>query len=184
MARSFMHYHGHTDPFSDSNFAALFNELYPALCRYCLNLVGEKEIAEDIVLEKFIYIWENRNRLGNSVSLKSYLYTAVKHRSFDYLKIKFGRASGIRPEDISEITINDNIPDPAEILENKELGEILDKALAHLPEKCRIIFTMKKIGGFTNKEVANKLNISVKTVENQTTIALKRLIKSISDYWN
>jgi len=174
--------YNHTNPFSNAEFTNFFNELYPSLCRYCLSLVGERDIAEDIVLDQFIYLWENRIRLRNSSSLKSYLYKAVKHRSMNYLRTKFSRATGYLPDDLSQFTINDNLPDPQEILENKELGEILDKALAHLPEKCRIIFTMKKIGEFTNKEIADKLNISVKTVENQTTIAFKKLISYLSYY--
>ena len=171
------------DPFLDSNFTKLFNDLYSPLCRYCISLVGDKEMAEDIVQEQFIYIWDKRERLGISSSIRSYLFTAVKHRSINYLRKQFLRNSDFCTENFSENELIGTLPDPANILENKELGEILDQALTNLPEKCRIIFTMKKIGELTNKEIALKLKISVKTVENQMTIAFKKLIGFISEHW-
>ena len=172
------------NPFLDSGFAKLFDELYSPLCRYCLKLVGDMELAEDIVQEQFVYLWENRKRLDNSGSLKSYLFTAVKNKSVNHLKKQFSKKRSYRIENLPENTIPGKLPNPDEIYENKELGKILDKAIANLPEKCRIIFTMKKMGEFTNKEIASKLNISVKTVENQMTIAFKKLIRYISDQWN
>lgn len=171
------------NPFLDSGFAKLFNELYSPLYQYCLKLVGNKELAEDIVQEQFVYIWENRERLDRSASIKAYLFTSVKHRSIDHLRKKFFKNKECI-ENIPDSNLIGELPNPAEILENKELRAIINKALANLPEKCRIILIMKKLGEFTNKEIANKLNISVKTVENQMTIAIKKLIIYISDHWS
>lgn len=171
------------NPFLDSNYTKLFNELYSPLCRYCMNLVSDMEMAEDIVQEQFVYIWEKREKLSEPASLKSYLFTAVKHRSINHLKKRFSRNSVYCIESLPESELMGTLPDPSDIIENKELGVILDNALANLPEKCRIIFTMKKMGEFTNKEIADKLKISVKTVENQMTIAFKKLIRFISDHW-
>ena len=171
------------NPFSNSDYTLLFNELYSPLCQYCMSLVGEKETAEDIVQEQFVYIWENRKRLGNIQLLKLYLYKAVKNKSINHLKKQFSRVTKYDTENIAESYLTGNLPDPEEILKNKELGHMLNKAFAQLPEKCRIIFTMKKVGELTNKEIANKLNISVKTVENQMTIAFRKLIGYISDHW-
>jgi RNA polymerase sigma-70 factor (ECF subfamily) len=172
------------NPFLDSNYTFLFNELYSPLCQYCMNLVNDKETAEDIVQEQFVYIWENRKRLGNIKSLKSYIYKAVRNKSINHLKRRFSRISEYSTENIAEIYLQGSLPDPEEMLKNKELGNILNKAFAQLPEKCRIIFTIKKMGELTNKEIAEKLGISVKTVENQMTIAFKKLIKYISDHWD
>jgi RNA polymerase sigma-70 factor (ECF subfamily) len=171
------------DPFLDKNFTGLFQELYSPLCRYCMKLVGEKDMAEDIVQEQFVYIWEHRHRLANSVSLKFYLFTAVKHRSINYLKKRFSGKSGDCLESLPATVLMDKIPDPSVLLENMELGRVIEHAIAQLPEKCRIIFTMKKIGEYSNKEIARNLKISVKTVENQMTIAFKKLISNISDHW-
>ena len=171
------------NPFSNSDYTLLFNELYSPLCQYSMSLVGEKETAEDIVQEQFVYIWENRKRLGNIQLLKSYVYKAVKNKSINHLKKQFSRVTKYDTENIAESYLTGNLPDPEEILKNKELGHMLNKAFAQLPEKCRIIFTMKKVGELTNKEIADKLNISVKTVENQMTIAFRKLIGYISDHW-
>jgi RNA polymerase sigma-70 factor (ECF subfamily) len=149
-----------------------------------MSLVGEKETAEDIVQEQFIYIWENRKRLGNIKSLKSYLFKAAKNKSINHLEKQFSRVTKYDTENIAENDLTGKLPDPEEMLKNKELGHMLDKAIGQLPEKCRIIFTMKKVGELTNKEIANKLDISVKTVENQMTIAFRKLIGYISDHWN
>jgi len=170
------------DPFLDSNLSTLFDELYEPLCRFCIDLTGVKEVAEDIVQEQFVYIWENKKKLDNKVLIKSYLYISVKHRSIDYLRKKY-KKNKESLENIPEINLIEKLPNPEEILENKELEVIIKKAIACLPEKCRIIFTMKKYGDLTNKEIAGKLNISVKTIENQMTIAIKKLIKYITDHW-
>jgi len=171
------------NPFLDSSYTLLFNELYSPLCQFCMSLVGDKETAEDVVQEQFIYIWENRKRLGNIKSLKSYLYKAVKNKSINHLKKQFSRSLEYGTENIAENYFTGSMPDPEEILKNKELGNILSKAFAQLPEKCRIIFKMKKVGELTNKEIADKLNISVKTVEKQMTIAFRKLVGYISDHW-
>ncbi|MFO7657345.1 MAG: RNA polymerase sigma-70 factor [Bacteroidales bacterium] len=170
-------------PFSDSDFTLLFNELYSPLCQYCLSLTCEKKTAEDIVQEQFIYIWENRKKMGNIKSLKSYLYRAVKNKSINHLRKQFLKSSGCVTENITEKYLAGNPPNPEEMLINKELGHILSKAFDKLPEKCRIIFIMKKVGELTNKEIADNLTISVKTVENQMNIAFKKLIEYISDHW-
>lgn len=183
MTGSYFKPNEHLNPFSDSNFTALFNELYSPLCRFCMKLTGDKEIAEDIVQEKFVYIWEHRQRLERINSLQSYLFTAVKNSSINHLKKQFRRNPDYCLGNIAEVHLNDTIPDPSELLENKELAILLEKALADLPEKCRIIFTMKKMGEFTNKEIARKLNISVKTVEAQMTIAFKKLMAFVTAHW-
>lgn len=172
------------NPFLDSIFTNLFNELYSPLCRYCLNLVNEEEIAEDIVQEQFIYIWEHRERLGDISSLKSYLYTAVRNRSINHLKSRYVVKTENCIDNLANSARIGKLPDPSDLIENKELGVILAKALDKLPEKCRIIFTMKKIGEYTNKEIADHLSISVKTVENQMTIAFKKLVSYLTDHWN
>jgi RNA polymerase sigma-70 factor (ECF subfamily) len=182
MTGSYFKPNNHLNPFSDSNFTALFNELYSPLCHFCMKLTGDKEIAEDIVQEKFVYIWEHRLRLEKITSLKSYLFTAVKHSAINHLKKHFNKNTDYCLENLSENNLHDTLPDPSELLENKELAIVLNKALTDLPEKCRIIFTMKKMGECTNKEIARKLDISVKTVEAQMTIAFKKLMTFVTNH--
>ena len=178
-----MHSNEHVNPFLDSNFTALYNELYPALCRYCLSLVSEREIAEDIVQDQFVYLWENRDRLIDVGSLKSYIFTAVKNRSINYLQRNKRLLNSFAiEEDVSSDKLFFSL-DPSIVTEGKELEKIIEKALEELPKKCRAIFGLKRFGELSNKEISKELNISVKTVETQITIAIKKISVFISSHW-
>jgi len=171
------------DPFDDQNFNAYFEELYIPLCQYSLKFVNDSCVAEDIVQDNFVYLWENRERLYKIDSVKAYLFSAVKNKSLNHLKTKYIKNT-LHKIDNLQNTIIDNIhPSALELLECGELEAILEKALNHLPERCRIIFTMKRFGGKTNKEIAEDLNISVKTVEAQMTIAFKKLSLFVNTHW-
>lgn len=172
-----------TDPFGDDKYNRLFDELYAPLCRYCMKFVHNCDTAEDIVQEQFIYLWENWKRLNNFLSIKSYLFKAVKNKSLNYLRKEFAKNSACLTEDLADTLRDDSLPAPDELLESKELEAILEKGLESLPLKCRTIFTLKRFAGLTNKEIAEHLHISKKTVEAQTTIALKKLSAFVSTNW-
>jgi len=171
------------NPFDNHKFNSLFDALYTPLCRYSLKYVTNKDAAEDIVQDLFVYIWENRERLATISSIESYAYTAIKNRSLSYLQKNFttGKISGYNQA--TETGFISELPGPEELLDSKELEAILEQALEALPLQCRTIFTMKRFGEFSNEEVAEKLHISVKTVENQMTIALRKLAGFVSTHW-
>jgi RNA polymerase sigma-70 factor (family 1) len=175
--------HNKTNPFNDDNFRKLFDELYSILCRFSVKLTGDVEAAEDIVQEQFIYIWQHRERLKEVTSMRSYLFTAVRHRSISYLNKKYRRGTSLCTDDMPEESFKGTLPDPSQLLESKELATILEKALESLPVKCRMIFSLKKFSELTNKEIAQKLDISVKTVEAQMTIAFRKLTGFITSQW-
>jgi RNA polymerase sigma-70 factor, ECF subfamily len=154
------------------SFGRLFNELYPALCRHCIKFVRIPEVAEEIVQDQFVNIWEKRDELQIRVSYKSYLFKAVEYKAIDYLRSKFAKIHFVGEEFSDEAS---EILNPLHKLENEELAAAVTKALEHLPERCYIIFSMSWFSELTNKQIAQELNISEKTVENQITIALKKL---------
>ena len=170
------------DPFSDEYFNLLFNELYIPLCRYCMKFVNDSDVAEDIVQEQFIYIWEHRAKLKHTSSIKAYLAKAVKNRSLNYLRDQFSRKTDQQLEVVAKFDAKYELP--SEILEIKELEAILEKGIESLPIKCRIIFSMKRFAGMTNREISENLQISIKTVETQMTIALKKLSTFVSKNWS
>ncbi len=86
-------------------------------------------------------------------------------------------------DDVHETFVESDLPSPQELVEKKDLEKLLERALKELPVKCRNIFTLKRFGELSNKEIAEKLDISIKTVEAQTTIAMKRLKYYISSHW-
>jgi len=173
-----------SDPFYYNEFQHLFDDLYVPLCRFALKFLNNTSLAEDVVQDTFVYLWENRNRLSFSDGINQYLYTTVKNKSLNILQKKYIKSVSILPNDKEIMTIGSKQPTAQELLECKELEKILEDALNNLPEKCRIIFSMKRFGDMTNNEIAEKLNVSVKTVEAQTTIAMKKLTAYVNNHWN
>ena len=171
------------DPFDNKVYSHLFKKCYTPLCKYCIKLVGKKEIAEDIVQEQFIYLWEYWNKLKDIDSKEAYLYRAVKNKAINYLNHWFTKNKDKLYSELADVYHDQTIPDPEEELETKELIEIIEEAIAKLPEKCRIIFSLKRFGGMSNIDISKKLQISVKTVEAQTTIAIKKLSLYITTKW-
>ncbi len=171
------------DPFRDDNYNTLFNELYTPLCRFAMKFVTNKDVAEDIVQDLFVYLWENWERLSGSPAIKSYAYTAIKNRALNYLKKEFLKERAEDPLELLSDNQEHKLPNPQELIENKELEAIIERALESLPAKCRTVFTLKRFGDLNNKEVAEQLNISIKTVENQMTIALRKLTAFINEHW-
>jgi len=172
------------DPFKDLDYNIHFDELYVPLCQYSLKFVNSNDIAEDIVQDNFVYLWENWTRLAKIDSIKAYMFAAVKNKSLNYLQKKYVKNTLHQIEDYQESMIDNQHPTALELLECQELEAILEKALNHLPERCRIIFTMKRFAGKSNKEIANDLEISIKTVEAQMTIAIRKLSTYVNTHWD
>lgn len=162
-----------------TTFERLFNELYSDLCRYSIQFVLVPQIAEDIVQNVFIYVWEKRNEIDIHTSYSSYLYKAVKNKSIDYLRSKFGRIDFIQEDATYNLIEYSN---PQKKLEEGELESYITKVIRDLPQKCSIIFSMSRFGDLPNKQIATQLNISVKTVEAQITIAIKKIKAAMSKY--
>ena len=139
-------------------------------------------MAEDVVQECFAYFWENWSRLAQIDSLKYYLFKSVKNGSLNHLKAKFVQSKEPFPSGFNE-KISDKQASAHELMEVHDLEVILEEALQALPERCRIIFVLKRFDDKSNKEIAGLLGISVKTVEAQMTIALARLRNHVIKHW-
>jgi len=157
----------------------LFDLHYDDLCRYAFSLLENKEIAEEIVQEIFIYLWEKRQSINISASVKNYLFKSVKNQSINYFKSKYAKISS-QTIDIDEYNTNNLIIEKSDI---KELSEISRNAIDSLPERCALVFKLSRNFGMTYNEIAESLQISVKTVENQMTIALKRIRTYLDLNW-
>jgi RNA polymerase sigma-70 factor (ECF subfamily) len=136
-------------------------------------------VAEEIVHDVLLYIWEHRHQLTITTSLKSYLYAAVKNRALDYLKSQYARQ--VHESEVPEQIQAAAYPD--EELHLQELQTIIQQAIEQLPEKCRLIFRMSRNANLSYKEIAEQLDISPKTVEAQMGIALQRLRKYVEAHW-
>jgi len=157
-------------------FESLFREYYSALCAYSKLVVKRNDIAEDIVQELFYKIWNKKNSLNITTSLKSYIYRSVYNNSIDYIRTE--KHEIIYKEYNLHKLKGNKILQP-----DNDLIEKINKAIDELPEKQREVYKLKKFDNFSYEEIAKKLNISLKTVEThirRANIALKQKMKNLS----
>ncbi len=159
------------------SFESLFNAYVQKLINFSRRYVYDKQIAENIVQDVFVKIWINRKNLDHSKSIKTYLFTAVKNNSLKHLR----HINVEKRHSIITIDSNEEIS-PANILEKNEIAERLNQEINSLPEKCKEIFSMSKFDKLKYAEIAEILDISVKTVETQMGRALKKLRKNLRHF--
>lgn len=167
-------------------FRHLYKEYYPSLCIYAKRFTKEKEIAEEVVQDIFIKLWEQRGNLIIKGSIKSYLFISVKNHCLNHLKHlqvinKFNEYYTQLVKDAQEYyNISQESGDSLLIV--NELQEKLSKEIELLPEQCRKIFLLSRLDGLKHQEIAAKLGVSVNTVHRQTSIALEKLRAALKDY--
>ncbi len=165
-------------------FDALVREHYGRLCGFAHRLVGSREVAEDVVHDVLLHIWRDRERFEFRDPL-AYLYRSVRNRVISDRRRQTGRGRLL-----AEASEGGTIPlhgrhdseDPSEVVEGEDLASAAARAVDALPERCRLIFTMRREQGLSYAEIAQALDLSVKTVENQMTRAGKLLRASLTGY--
>jgi RNA polymerase sigma-70 factor (ECF subfamily) len=157
----------------------MFRQYYQMLCSYALKFTGDPDSAEEVVQDLFYKLWEKRMELHINTSVKSYLFSAVHNRCLKYIEHRQveTRYRSYYLQHESEI---DN--EPQESANINELQGIINKTLSALPERCGRIFRLNRYEGLKYHEIAEKLSISVKTVEANMGKALKMLRKNLKDY--
>jgi RNA polymerase sigma-70 factor (ECF subfamily) len=157
-------------------FDTVFRMYYRDLCRFAMFMNCSSEDAEELVQDMFFRLWQNRNQINVLSSSKSYLYTSVKNSMIN--KHKHEKVKQIYAADYRYTNREES--DDSDIDENREKIKNIESAIAELPEKRREIFVKSKVEGKKYKEIADELQISVKTVENQMGEALKFLRNKLS----
>ncbi|MEC5143137.1 RNA polymerase sigma-70 factor [Chitinophaga sp. 212800010-3] len=155
-------------------FSEVYSRHFRPLYLYAYNILNNEEECCDAIQEIFVWLWENRTNL-EIASLKGYLMASVKYRLARIIQTSKRRAeilaSGTAPATFA--LIDDDI-------EVKELRRVINEFTETLPERAREIFRLSRLQHFSNKEIAARMGISEKTVENQITIALKKLRSDLS----
>jgi len=163
----------------------LFRRHYSGLCRFTNRMIHAKEDVEDIVEGVFERIWLNREKLNLNQSIKSYLFKAVQNQAFDFLRRKENKHSApsdrLPSRDREEFEVM-SCSDPVQDMIDKDLAAAIGGAIERLPHKCRLVFTLNRQDGLTYSEIADVLDISERTVENQIVRALKHLRKDLKDF--
>jgi RNA polymerase sigma-70 factor (ECF subfamily) len=142
-----------------------------------MGFTKSKELTEEIVSDVFINIWRRRKNMEEIKNLKLYLYVSAKNITFNYLK-KLHREN-LTDLDSVEVEPEDPFADPGAALITREMNLKLKSAINDLPPRCKLVFTLIKEDGLTYKQAATLLDISVSTVENQLSIALKKIGSAI-----
>jgi len=158
---------------SKKGFKQMFDIYYNPLCNFAYSILRNSAKAEDIVQDVLMKIWEKRNDIEFNSNVKTYLFTSVRNKSFEYIRSEKSEKAKISDYTLLQSRLGDDkIDKEATIMMMKEE---LNNSIRHLPPKCRDIFVLSKLQGLTYNEIAELKNISVKTVETQMSIALRNL---------
>ncbi|WP_303922480.1 RNA polymerase sigma-70 factor [Draconibacterium sediminis] len=158
-------------------FEKLFKLYYGYLCNFATKIIDDDVAAEEIVQDFFVKFWERRADLKVETSLKNYLFRSVKNLCLNYIKhsnIKLLHAQKVIAESETNSFNNDYI--------EVDLAADIAKSIEELPEKRREIFRLSREEGLKYREIAEKLNISIKTVEAQMSLAIKSLRDKLNKY--
>lgn len=165
--------------YNDVAFEQLFKAHYRALHTYANMLLKDMDIAEEVVQSMFLKLWEKRELLDVQTSVKAYLYKCVYNDSLNLLKHEHVKS---KYQDFTVHTMNVHHEAASHKVELSELQKELRLAMEALPEQCRIIFQMSRFEELKYKEIAERLGISIKTVENQMGKALRILRLKLVDF--
>ncbi|HYE56765.1 MAG TPA: RNA polymerase sigma-70 factor [Chitinophagaceae bacterium] len=158
-------------------YKELFHHFYPSLYQFALSLVKAGQLAEEIVSDVLIHIWQKRAALIRIQHLKLYLFISTRNTAFNYLR---QMKREVVPSDDYRVQLRSVYFDPEQLLITAEMINRVQQAIHQLPPRCQLIFKLVKEDGLKHKEVAELLNLSVKTVENQMTLALRKIGSAIS----
>jgi len=161
-------------------FRFFFEKYYTDLCNFINLYLNDSVAAEDVVQDVYVVLWKKKKEIHIETSVKSYLLKASRNKSLNYLRDEKVRLNILARLGKEAEASSENFEDA---LENSQLETIIEKAVKSLPEKCREIYLLSRDQKLTYKEIADKLGISIKTVENQMGNALKKLRELLMPYY-
>ncbi len=157
----------------------LFKTYYKSLCQYAYSFLNDKDEAEEVVQATFIGVWDKRNSIEIQTSMKSYLYRMVRNACLNVIKhVKVKKAH-------ANYTMAGGEPTHEEVSQSvlsMELEQKIYEAMKALPQQCRTVFQLSRFEELKYSEIADQLDISVKTVENHMGKALKIMRTQLKDY--
>lgn len=168
------------------NFEQFYITWYSRAKHFAREYVLSEEDAENIIQDVFLDLYQKRTFLNDHINQVAYLFTAIKNKCIDYLRRKLlEQEAAQKMQEEFDLSLRMKF-DSLESFETdwgseQKLERMIQKALDSLPERCKEIFIMSKIEGKKQREIAEELNISIKTVENQITIAYKKLKEELKD---
>ncbi len=156
-------------------FRSLFDRYYRLLCYASYKVYPDEHKSRDFAQEVFLSLWNKRKDISIHSSLSAFLRRAVVNKTIDFI-----RAQRFNFEEVPDL--KESTDSPNKKMEYEELKDLIHQTAEQLPERCRMIFMMSRFEELSHKEIAVKLGISEKTIENQITKALKILRAAIGPY--
>lgn len=156
----------------------IFYKYYTIIYRVTFRFVSNDATAEDLAQDVFMKFWEKREQLNIRESLGGYLRRMAVNEALGYLR----KNKKIEIEEIDSRTMQGAAQSGEDLYLGEELEDVLNKAIASLPPKCKTVFLLSRFEQLTYREIAERLGISIKTVENQMGKALKVLRKWLANY--
>lgn len=156
----------------DKAIELLFDRFFDYLCAVVYRVIHDYEAARDVVQDIFFDLWRKRDNITIQTALRPYLRRAAVNRALNYIKRK-----RIVPSDDEDAAVDivSTVPSGQAFMEKDELETRIFEVIEALPPKCKLVFGMSRFENMSYQEIANALEISVKTVENQISKALKIL---------
>lgn len=158
-------------------FEWLFRQYFKDLCYVVYRILPDQHLAQDLVQDVFMGLWRRRHELAINTSLGAYLRRSTLNRTLNYL-----RDNRLAPAEEPGPDIAIQLPDAAANLATQDLQALVNAAIDQLPERCRMVFLLSRYEELSYREIAEKLNIAEKTVENQVVKALRALRAALKDY--
>lgn len=154
----------------ESALTELYNKFWQLLFMSSYNVIKDKELCEDIIQDIFMNIWHNREKLEIHISLKGYMYACARYQVFNHLKKNKDK---VHVELFDDLEKRFQHTTPETELMHEELVQQINLIIETLPDKCRIVYKLSREEQLSHKEIAERLDISTKTVENHITKALQ-----------
>lgn len=167
---------------NDDTFESLFRESFEVLNNVAYTVLKDRDVSKDIVQQVFLKLWNGRETLTINSSIRSYLHRAVINTALNHIQ-KNKRMVPTEQEDLANSSPSTGT-DVLDQLSHDELETALHQAIDELPPRCRLVFILSRFDGLTNSEIADRMDTTTKTVENQMGKALKHLRLALTPYLN
>ncbi len=163
---------------SQAAFQVIFRQHYDTVCKTIRRFIRENDTIEDLAQDVFVRFWERRHQIEIKTSIGAYIHRMAINEALSYLRKK----KKFQQDNIENLSLPNKESDTVQVMEGEELRLKIKKAIDCLPPKCRTVFLLSRHEEMSYKQIAEKLEISIKTVENQIGKALKIMREQLKEH--